>query len=487
MKKQEEQGNRTVEEIDGYLNQIPRFSRDKHTLDTLKQMLALLGDPQKGQRIIHVAGTNGKGSVCAFLSSILREAGASAAVFTSPHLLTVKERFSFDGRDVDDDLFFRAFTAVEDSLEVFEEQGLGHPSYFEYLFLMFMVMVKEHPVDYVVLETGLGGRLDATNVVESPLVTVITSISLDHMEYLGDTVEKIAAEKAGIIKAGVPVVYDNTCREASRVIEEKAAEMNSAAYPVDSSSYRELQLSGGHLRMKGTGLSGIGLDGTGLNAAGLNAAGEDGCGRYSSELQETVYDLDIPFAAEYQAVNSMLAVRAAQLLGISGQAVCEGIRRAVWPGRMEQIEPDIYLDGAHNEGGIREFAKAAGEIVKSRSGGRKILLFAVVSDKEYREMAEILCREFAPDVLVLTQIHYSRGLDIHELERAAGEAWERADRENKTPGAVTAHDVRVVATVEQAFEEVRREKRPEDTVFCAGSLYLIGEIKKVLRRNQNEQ
>lgn len=458
MKNELKQRCKTIEEIEQYLDQIPKFSKDKHTLDTLKEMLRLLGEPQSGQKIIHVAGTNGKGSVCAFLSSILREAGATAAVFTSPHLVSVKERFAFDGRDVDDELFVKAFTTVEDSLDAFERQGLGHPSYFEFLFLMFLVMVREHPVDYVVLETGLGGRLDATNVVELPFVTVITSISLDHMEYLGDTVGKIAGEKAGIIKSGCPVVYDNTCREASEVIEAKAAEKNSRAYPVDRSSYRGLALSGGHLQMQGLGLSGY------------------------------IYEFDIPFAAEYQAVNAMLAVRSAEILGFSKEVIGEGIRLAVWPGRMEQIAEDIYLDGAHNEGGIREFAKAASEIAAQKKGGRKILLFAVVSDKEYGDMAEILCREFRPDVLVLTQIQYSRGLDIQELERAALEAWKQVDLENSTGenrGELmeAVHDVRIVETVEKALDEVRREKQQEDTVFCAGSLYLIGEIKRVLRRN----
>lgn len=459
MKGQPTRQNKTVEEIGTYLDEIPKFSKDKHTLDTLKKMLALSGDPQEGLKIIHVAGTNGKGSVCSFLSSIIRKAGASAAVFTSPHLLTVKERFVFDGEQVEDSLFCRAFEAVESRLEEFERLGLGHPSYFEFLFLMFMVMVKERPTDYAVLETGLGGRLDATNVISAPRITVITSISLDHMEYLGDTVEKIAGEKAGIIKNGAPVVYDNTDPVASRVIEEKARELGVAVWPVDRSSYRGLRLEDGHLKLLGTGLK------TG-EASGAGAAGMTG----------QPLALELPFAAEYQAVNCMLAVRTAQLLGFSETAVTEGVRTTVWPGRMEQIEPDVYLDGAHNEGGIRAFSQAAGQIAARRGRGRKILLFAVVSDKEYGEMAEILCREFAPDVLVLTQIHYSRGLDIKKLEDAAKAAWKRITPEKE-------HDVRVVETVKKALKEVKREKRPEDTVFCAGSLYLIGEIKNVLRRN----
>lgn len=440
----------TVSEAEHYLNQIPKFSKDKHTVDTVRQMLHILGEQERAAKIVHVAGTNGKGSVCAFISSILLKAGHTTAVFTSPHLVSVKERFSFNGADVDDSLFLKAFCTIRDCTEIFEREGLGHPSYFEYLYLMFMVMLKEKPCEFVVLETGLGGRLDATNSVECPAVTVITSISLDHMEYLGNTVSQIAGEKAGIIKPETPVIYDNTEPQASSVIEQRAGELRCAAYPVDSKSYKNLILQDG-----------------GLSLTGFSADGE-------GEIA-----LDIPFAAEYQAVNSMLAVRAAELLGIERDIIREGIKAAYWPGRMEQIKKDVYLDGAHNEGGIREFSRAAAEIVLKRGSGRKLLMFAVVSDKEYQDMAEILCREFKPDVLVLTQIDYSRGLDIRELERAAHEAWEKVDNR-------VSHDIRVIPTVAEAFREILEEKKTEDTVFCAGSLYLIGEIKQVLREDKDE-
>lgn len=453
--------NRAVNEAAKYLDQIPKFSKEKHTVEMVREMLRILGSPQDDMKIVHIAGTNGKGSVCAFLSSVFREAGYTAAVFTSPHLLSITERFAFNGKDVDDELFLYAYRKVRDAQEEFEKIGAGHPSYFEFLFLMFMVMVKKSPCDYVVLETGLGGRLDATNCVEHPLATVITSISLDHMEYLGDTVEKIAGEKAGIIKQGVPVIYDNTSAEASAVIRAKAEEMGSRAWPVDNTSYSGLELDGGHLK--------------------LMAKQADGGKEHA---------LDIPFAAEYQAVNSMLAFRTAEILGIDAEVISRGIGHAVWPGRMEQIMENVYLDGAHNEGGIREFAKAARAIAAKRGDGRRILLFAVVSDKEYREMAEILCREFMPDVLILTQIEYGRGLDIRKLDEAAHDAWKNVD---SLPGRTEAagradgesgHDIRVIPTVAEALKEAVREKKPEDTVFCAGSLYLIGEIKDVLRRNE---
>lgn len=459
--------NVAVNEAAEYLERIPRFSKEKHSVFLVREMLGILGVEQDSMRIVHVAGTNGKGSVCAFLSSILREAGHSVAMFTSPHLLSIRERFNFNGNDVEDELFLLAFGKVRDAIGDFNRIGAGHPSYFEFLFLMFMVMVKESPCDFVILETGLGGRLDATNCVEHPLLTVITSISLDHMEYLGDTVEKIAGEKAGIMKRRTPVVFDNTSPAASAVILNRADRLDCSVWPVDGSCYSEVEIDGGHLVL-----------------------------RAKDEPGEREYRLVVPFAAEYQAVNAMLAFRAAEILMIDKETVCRGIGRAVWPGRMEQICENVYLDGAHNEGGIREFARAAGAIVKKRGGGRRILLFTAVSDKEYREMAEILCREFMPDVLILTQIEYGRGLDIGKLEEAAHDAWRIVDGEQKPkdgrPDGLdgmdpddgdSGHDIRVIPTVAEAMREALREKKAEDTVFCAGSLYFVSEIKDVMRRN----
>lgn len=163
-------------------------------------MLSYLNALPQEERIVHVAGTNGKGSVCSFLDAVLQKAGKRTARFTSPHLVRVTERFSFDGQEADDALFLEAFEVVKASYVHFEQEGLGHPTYFEYLFLMFMWMVRRKKPEYVILETGLGGRLDATNCIEHPALTVITSISLDHMEYLGGTVTQIAGEKAGILK-----------------------------------------------------------------------------------------------------------------------------------------------------------------------------------------------------------------------------------------------------------------------------------------------
>ena len=340
----------TVEAADAYLNEIPKFTSEKHTAEGLRRMLSYLNALPQEERIVHVAGTNGKGSVCSFLDAVLQKAGKRTARFTSPHLVRVTERFSFDGQEADDALFLEAFEAVKASYAHFEQEGLGHPTYFEYLFLMFMWMVRRKKPEYVILETGLGGRLDATNCIEHPALTVITSISLDHMEYLGGTVTQIAGEKAGILKKNMPVVYDDTDAAASAVIRNRAAELSCPAYPISPAVYTDLRREHGGMILM---------------------------------IKEKSQRLFIPFEAEYQAVNACIAYQAARLLAVDGETAAAGIRNAVWRGRMEEIQDGVYLDGAHNEGGIRAFAGAAAEVAARRreeSGkdGRIFLLFAAV-------------------------------------------------------------------------------------------------------------
>lgn len=429
----------TAEEAEEYLNRIPKFTKKKHSIEELREILDETGLSLDGIRLIHVAGTNGKGSVCAFLSSILRETGEHTAVFTSPHLVSARERFSFDGKQVEKEEFLSAFQVIQNLLPVMEERRFGHPSYFEYLFLMFAAMMQERREFTAVVETGLGGRLDATNAVRRPDLCVITSISLDHMEYLGDTVEQIAGEKAGIIKPGIPVVYDRTDEAAAAVIERQARLLKSPAFGVEEDNSWQQTLEQGHLFLRQGGRV-----------------------------------LEIPFAAPYQAVNAMLAVRAAAELGISWQTASRGVKKASWPGRMEEIAPGVYLDGAHNEGGIRAFARAASQL----PGKRKILLFAVASDKEYQTMLRLLFEMLRPDAVVLTRIAGSRGLDV-EILRAKAEA--AADE----AGLSIPMTVRPLA--EEAFFAALQDKGEEDAVFCAGSLYLAGEIKDVIRRNCRDE
>ena len=427
------------EEAVNYFLDIPRFAAKKHDLSGLRRFLEELGNPDRRLKIIHVAGTNGKGSVCAFLESILREQGMKTAAFTSPHLVRVNERFRFDGENVDDGTFLEAFLAVRQAAEKLEREGVSHPTFFEFAFLMFMVMCKTRAPQWVILETGMGGRLDATNVIEKPQLVVITSVGLDHMQYLGSTVEAIAGEKAGILKRGVLVVFDANRPEVRAVIEKRAAGLSCGVYAVQKSWYNRTDMDGESLTM---------------------------------EIPDKALRLTVPFAAQYQADNAMLAVTAARLFGIPDEVIARGIQKTRWPGRMEQVMPGVFLDGAHNEDGIRAFASAASRIVKRErelGKGRTVyLLLAISSDKEHASMTRLLCENLPFDVLFVTQVAYGRRLESSILEREAS--------------GLTERPVEVYDTVGGALEELLKRRSPGDLIFCAGSLYLIGEIKGELLR-----
>ena len=222
-----------------YILNVPKFTtknKPEHTVELLKR----LGHPECGMKVIHVAGTNGKGSVCAFLSEMLTLAGKKTALFTSPHLVRINERFQINNVPISDELFLESYQKVQAAIDGMVKDGLPHATYFELLYAVAMVAFQKEKAEYVVLETGLGGRLDATNTIEHPIATVITSISLDHTEILGDTIEKIAGEKAGIIKEGVPVIYDGRNEEAEKVIKKRAKELHAPAFVLKEEMYEIL-------------------------------------------------------------------------------------------------------------------------------------------------------------------------------------------------------------------------------------------------------
>lgn len=431
-----------------YLEKIPMWTREKHSLTDIRAFLHEMGDPDRKLSIIHVAGTNGKGSVCAFLTSLYRNAGFRTGTFISPHLVTVRERFLLNNEMVSPGKLQAAFETVLETVNIMKEKGYSHPSYFEFLFYMAMALFADETPELVILETGLGGRLDATNVVENPLACVITSISLDHIMYLGDTIEAVAGEKAGIIKRQVPVIYDDTVPEASEVIRERAVQMASKAYPVGKGDFSILET-------KDQGLS---IRAEGEAAQAFAAAGP--------------LVLEIPFEAPYQAENAMLAVKTAVVLGqrergfrlIEAQ-ITEGIRTARWAGRMERAGENLYLDGAHNPGGIKAFIQAAASMA-ARQKKKAYLLFGAVSDKDYRAMARLLCEGISWAGIGVVHIDSSRSMDTEVLAEAFSQAY-------KGP-------VRAFETAGEALREMKKQAGDE-LLFCAGSLYLIGELKVQLK------
>ena len=431
-----------------YLEKIPMWTREKHSLTDIRAFLHEMGDPDRKLSIIHVAGTNGKGSVCAFLTSLCRNAGFRTGTFISPHLVTVRERFLLNNEMVSPGKLQAAFETVLETVNIMKEKGYSHPSYFEFLFYMAMALFADETPELVILETGLGGRLDATNVVENPLACVITSISLDHIMYLGDTIEAVAGEKAGIIKRQVPVIYDDTVPEASEVIRERAVQMASKAYPVGKGDFSILET-------KDQGLS---IRAEGEAAQAFAAAGP--------------LVLEIPFEAPYQAENAMLAVKTAVVLGqrergfrLTEAQITEGIRTARWAGRMERAGENLYLDGAHNPGDIKAFIQAAASMA-ARQKKKAYLLFGAVSDKDYRAMARLLCEGISWAGIGVVHIDSSRSMDTEVLAEAFSQAY-------KGP-------VRAFETAGEALREMKKQAGDE-LLFCAGSLYLIGELKVQLK------
>lgn len=420
-----------------YIETIPKFTV-KHPPEHTRELLSRLGNPQEGIKIIHVAGTNGKGSVCAYLNAMLLAGGKKTGLFTSPHLVCINERFQINGEDVSDEQFLDAFLKVEKAAKEYEAEGEGHPSYFETLFLMGMLIFKEAGVEYLVMETGLGGRLDATNVVEKPLACIITSISRDHTEYLGDTLEAIAGEKAGIIKAGVPVIYDASQPGPASVIAAKAKEMGSPAWPMEPSFYE----------MKTQSREGITF--TFAYPGGEKA------------------ELAIPYVAEYQMMNASLAFYTMHILqdvhDIPKNVLAEGLSKIKWPCRMEMAAPGVIIDGAHNEDGIAQFVSTAGYFAKENE---ITILFTAVADKHYHEMIGEICEGIHPSHVVATQIDGSRVVPAEVL----AEDFRKAG----------CTDVCAEPEIGAAYEKALG-KKGSGMLFCVGSLYLAGELKAYLAK-----
>jgi len=425
------------EEAVAYILDVPKFTK-KNTLENTRAVLEKMGHPERRMKLIHVAGTNGKGSVCAYLSSILNTAGKKVGLFTSPHLVDINERFQMNEEVISNEIFLEGFEFVMDAVHVLLEerpQTFSHPTFFELLFLMAVYIFEKYGMEYAILETGLGGRFDATNAIEKPMVCVITSISLDHTEYLGDTYSLIAGEKAGIIKEGCPVVYDGTRRDVEDVILKKAEEMHAKAYAIRPDMYKIL------MNTQKT----------------IDFSIETG---YYEPM-----DAVITSVAEYQIMNAMEAVTAAKILniGLTKQDIHKGLANMRWQGRMETVLPGVILDGAHNDSGVEEFLKTAKKLEKD---AKVTLLFSCVKEKDYRKMIKEICEGLSFDSVVVTQVESERMVSASELAEIFQEYTDRP--------------VEAIPSIQSAFETALARKE-DGILFCVGSLYLVGSLKNLLR------
>ena len=445
---------------------IPRFTK-KNSMEDTKAFLSRMGNPDRELKILHVAGTNGKGSVCAYLRYVLEEAGYSVCAFTSPHLVDVRERFLIRGEMVSKEEFLRAFLVIYDMIpweelvkeDAFNEEGklpegFYHPTFFEYLFFMAMILFRDAKPDYCILETGLGGRLDATNSVEKKELSIITRISLDHMDYLGDTVEKIAGEKAGIIAAGTPVIYLDDKKNISAVFVERAKELGAKACPLSKNDYAFVKFQNKNIDFS------------------LHT-------RYYKDISVILHT-----AALYQMENAALAVRALEELDegrtIKDRHVIAGLGKCFWPGRMEEIIPDVYVDGAHNEDGVRAFLESV-----SADGwqGERILLFSAVKDKQFEKMLREIVSSQLFTKVCLTHVDSGRATATEVLEkvttRLLGEIY-AGEEERRL-------ETRTYENVSQALADLLEKKQERHRIYIAGSLYLVGEVKASLGVLKDDQ
>lgn len=420
----------TIEEMEQEISEIPKFGA-KASLDNLKKYLEFFDHPEKSLRVIHVAGTNGKGSVCAFIEAILRKAGYKTALFTSPHLVHMNERFRINFQVCEDQELILAWEQVKKAMQdEKEEKKEREPlTYFEILFLMSLLIFSRKDVDYCIMETGLGGRLDAT-VLTNPIISVITSISFDHTALLGNTIEEIAAEKAGIIKEGVPVVVLDENNGAFPVIRQKAERKHSHIYRVRSEKIIILKKT--------------------VNKIDFSIN--------SSYYKDS--HVSIKNTGDYQIYNATLAVIAVKVLfpEMERQILQEGLLQMHWEGRMEEICPGVYLDGAHNPGAIQQICQTV-----ISSGGKWKLLFAVCADKDYINMVHMLGTIPWQKVYV-TGLEEKRGANVKKI----GEIFETC----------TQCPVDQYRSAKTAFFSALHEKKKEEHLLCLGSLYLVGEIKR---------
>ena len=431
-------------DIEAFLDTIPQYAGESGVVRA-GALLEELGHPEKTLKIIHVAGSNGKGSVCAYLNRILIQHGFRTGLFTSPHLVDVRERIRIDNEMVSKSDFVQAFDRVHSAAKRLQKKNITL-AYFDWLFGMALLLFVQKQADFVILETGLGGRLDATNAVQNPVLSVITTISLEHTAVLGDTISQIAKEKAGILKQGVSAVYSAKEPEVIHVMEQTA---ENAGVPVlEGVTPADYQIT------KNTGK------------------------RIDFSLHNGYYKNDcfsLATGAVYQAENCSLALTGAALLQKAGiLQLDEGkVRQAVfetcWEGRMEEIEPDIYIDGAHNPEGIEAFIRSARSICGKRPA---VLLFSVVKDKNFEQMIGMLAASGVFTHYIIVQMQTKRHL--------AGESIEELFAKY-TSAPLTEFDESFDGYL---YGKKLQEEIPDSVLFCTGSLYLAGEIKQKLQNGR---
>ena len=412
----------------------------KFGLENIRALTERLGHPERKYHSMHIAGTNGKGSTAAMLASILASAGLRAGLYTSPHLARINERIRIAGGEISDDDFAAALARIRRAIEELLASGTlaAHPTFFECVTAMAFDEFARERVEFAVFEVGMGGRLDATNVIE-PEIAVITQIAFDHENYLGHSIQEIAAEKAGIIKPGAWVVSAAEDPVARTVIRARAETQRARLIEID-----EL-----------------------FHVKQLGSAETQGSTRFEAveNYSGRVIELTLPLPGRFQQRNALAALAAARLLAerghkIDDDAIARGIANVRWPGRLERIgdRPAVYLDGAHNPAGARELVA----FWDAHFAGVPIhLVYGALRDKPVDEICGLLFPRAA--TVILTEPHQPRALSASVL------------------ASMTAHhasSIEIVPDPAAALERAIRRAAPDDAVFATGSLYLVEDYRR---------
>lgn len=418
-----------------YINDKDKFG-SRLGLASIDKLLEKLGNPQDGLKFIHLAGTNGKGSTSAYLSSCIIEAGYSVGLFTSPFLERFNERISLNGKDIADEKLARLTGYIKVAADKMVEDGLEHPTTFEIVTALAFLFYKEEMPDFVVLEVGLGGRFDSTNIIKESIASVITTIDYDHINELGDTLAKIAYQKAGIIKKNGLVISYPQDSEVVEVLEAVSKDMDAELI----FSTRDIDI----------------------------VEETDYGSKFNYRFKDyKLYGLEISMIGEYQIYNASLAVttlltlRDKGLIEIEDAMIYKGLSKTKWKGRLEVLrrEPIFLIDGAHNLQGIENLSKA----LELFHYSKLILGVSILKDKDVDNMLKTLIP--LADIIIATEVNMPRKLPAEIL----GEKIKKYDKE-----------VIVEKDIEKAILKAIEIANEEDMIVFGGSLYLIGEVRKIV-------
>lgn len=460
-----------------YINE-PRWQESRLGLDRIRELLHRLGRPQDQLKFVHVAGTNGKGSTCAYLASILQTAGYRTGLFTSPFIDTFEERIRVDGENIAHDELGDATLAVRQQAEAMAAETGDHPTEFELMTAVALVHFVRSGCQIVVLEVGLGGRLDSTNVIEEPEVVVIARIGLDHTKLLGTTLAAIAYEKAGIVKHGVPVVSWPQDPEAMAVVRE-AAQRHDAKLTVPDFA----QLDIGEVSWRGAGFPDRRSDDLTESPSGGGETPPDGSGPVAVPARSFSYKdsgrLLTRLLGRYQPQNAALAIEAVEALrergwAIDGDALRHGLERTVWPGRFELVDADVdgpavVVDGGHNPQGARALADSLADVFP---GKKPVFIIGVLEDKDYPAMLEAVL-PLGSGFVTITPDN-PRALSAEKLARAI--RWTGQD----LLGCSACTTPYVAHDMADALEHASCAAGPGGVVCAFGSLYSIAAFKAAL-------